>query len=56
MNVKKTRAEYKITLKTIVKDLNFVALITGLIMDKEEFLYPRHHYSGKVHPENLVFN
>ncbi len=25
-------------------------------MDKEEFLYPRHHYSGKVSPENLVFN
>ena len=56
MNVKKNRAESKIRLKKIGKDLNFVALITGLIMDKEEFLYPRHHYNGKVNPENLVFN
>ena len=25
-------------------------------MDKNQFLYPRHHYAGKVKPENLVFN
>ncbi len=25
-------------------------------MDKEQFLAPHHHYSGQVHPENLVFD
>ena len=25
-------------------------------MDKNQFLYPRHHYYGKVQPENQVFN
>ncbi len=25
-------------------------------MDKNQFLYPRHHYAGEVTPENLVFN
>jgi len=25
-------------------------------MEKKQFLYPHHHYSGQVHPENLVFD
>ena len=25
-------------------------------MDKEQFFYPRYHYSDKLHPENLVLN
>ena len=25
-------------------------------MDKNQFLYPYHHYHGKIKPENLVFS